>query len=75
MQTRLKDQNLSNATLEGELQDANRRKNDFERAWKEEKELMERQLNELKYNLSQLSMENESCIKKLGEITDNYNEA
>lgn len=75
LSARLKDQHHSNDNLDNELKEVHRRKYDQENAWKEEKADLERQLNDLKYQLSKVTSDNEECFKRYQTITENYKEA
>jgi len=75
LKQRLRDQTNSNENLEQELNDVQKRKMEQEISWKEERAELERQLNDLKHNLSKLQNDNEESVKKLNVVTENYKEA
>jgi hypothetical protein len=75
LKQRLRDQTNSNENLEQELNDVQKRKMEQEISWKEERSELERQLNDLKHNLSKLQNDNEESVKKLNLVTENYKEA
>jgi len=63
LKQRLRDQTNSNENLEQELNDVQKRKMEQEISWKEERAELERQLNDLKHNLSNCRMTTKKVSK------------